>query len=257
MKSQLLVIGCFVLTITSISTLLMNTNLGNVRAFDNSTRNNSTSIQEAKLYVDDAIQSLQQTQDTKTSIALLKLADQRLGSLIQPAIGNATKLLDYVNSTYGIKMQYGSDWGVEGTSSSPVIATFFPQRNNPGNVIVDVAINDLNTNLTADEYLNKLMHEIANPNIKFTIHTTNNVTLAGHPGFLLSGTFKRNPSSNALEWFSNIGTIIGNKVYSILYYSPEKTYPVYHPTYLQMIRSFALIPPYMCPPYIVCYPITP
>jgi hypothetical protein len=234
----------------------MNTNLGNASAIDNSTRGNSTSIQEAKLYVDDAIQSLQQTQDTKTSIALLKLADQRLGTLI-PAVGNATKLLDYVNSTYGIKMQYGSDWSVEGTSSSPVIATFFPQGNNPGNVIVDVAINDLNTNLTTDQYLNKLMQEIANPNIKFTIHTTNNVTLANHPGFLLAGTFKRNPSSNALEWFSNIGTIIGNKVYSILYYSPEKTYPVYHPTYLQMIRSFALIPPYMCPAYIVCYPNTP
>ena len=156
MKSQLLVIGCFVLIITSISTLLMNTNLGNVRAFDNSTRDNSTSIQEAKLYVDDAIQSLQQTQDTKTSIALLKLADQRLGTLI-PTVGNATELLNYVNSTYGIKMQYGSDWGVEGTSSSPVIATFFPQGNNPGNVIVDVTINNLNTNLTTDEYLNKLM----------------------------------------------------------------------------------------------------
>ncbi|MFY9797718.1 MAG: hypothetical protein WAK17_20970 [Candidatus Nitrosopolaris sp.] len=253
MKSELLVIGCFVLTITSISTLLMNTNLGNASAIDNSTRGNSTSIQEAKLYVDDAIQSLQQTQDTKTSIALLKLADQRLGTLIQPTVANATKLLDYVNSTYGIKMQYGSDWGVEGTSSSPVIATFFPQRNNPGNVIVDVAINDLNTNLTADEYLNKLMQEIANPNIKFTIHTTNNVTLAGHPGYLLAGTFKRNPSSNALEWFSNIGTIIGNKVYSILYYSPEQTYPVYHPTYRQMIRTFQLIPPYMCPAFIVCY----
>ena len=122
---------------------------------------------------------------------------------------------------------------------------------------MDVAVNDLNANLTADGYLNKLMQEIANPNIKFTVHTTNNVTLAGHPGFLLTGTFKRNPSSNALEWFSNIGTIIGNKVYSILYYSPEKTYPVYHPTYLQMIRSFALIPPYMCPAYIVCYPNTP
>jgi hypothetical protein len=65
-----------------------------------------------------------------------------------------------------------------------------------------------------------------------------------------AGTFKRNPSSNALEWFSNTGTIIGNKVYSILYYSPEKTYPVYHPTYLHMIRSFELIPPYMCPLYV-------
>jgi hypothetical protein len=67
-------------------------------------------------------------------------------------------------------MQYGSGWCVEGTSNSPVIATFFPQRNNPGNVIVDVAINDLNTNLTADQYLNKLMQEIANPNIKFYSH---------------------------------------------------------------------------------------
>ncbi len=240
MKSELLIIGCFVLTITSISALLMNTNLGNASGIDNSTRGNSTSIQEAKLYVDDAIQSLQQTQDTKTSIALLKLADQRLGTLIQPSVGNATKLLDYVNSTYGIKMQYGSDWGVEGTSSSPVIATFFPQRNNPGNVIVDVAINNLNTNLTANEYLNKLMQEIANPNVKLTIHTTNNVTLAGHPGFFLVGT--RNPSSNALEWFSNIGAIIGNKVYSILYHSPVQTHLVYYPTYLQMIRSFELIP---------------
>ena len=111
-------------------------------------------------------------------------------------------LLNYVDDEYstdGIKMQYGSDWGVEGTSSSPVIATFFPQRNNPGNVIVEVAINDLNTNLTADEYLNKLMQEIANPNIKFTIHTANNVTLAGHPGYLLAGTFKRNPSSKSLH----------------------------------------------------------
>jgi hypothetical protein len=121
----------------------------------------------------------------------------------------------------------------------------------------DVAISDLNTNLKADEYLNKLMQEIANPNIKFTVHTTSNITLADHPGFLLAGTFKRNPNSNALEWFSNIGAIIGNKVYSILYYSPEQTYPVYHPAYLQMIRSFQLIPPYMCPTYIVCYPNTP
>ena len=73
-------------------------------------------------------------------------------------------------------MQYGSGWGVEGTSSSPVIATFFPQRNNPGNIIVDVAINNLNTNLTTDEYLNKLMQEIVNPYIKFNIHTTNKVS---------------------------------------------------------------------------------
>jgi hypothetical protein len=48
---------------------------------------------------DHAIRSLQQTQDVKTSIELLKLADHRLGTLIQPTIENATKFLEYVNST--------------------------------------------------------------------------------------------------------------------------------------------------------------
>lgn len=255
-KSQLLVIGYFVMIITSISTFLINTSLGNTvinqKISDNSTRYNSTSIQEAKLFVDDAIQSLQQTRDVKTSIALLKLADQRLSTLIQPTAGNATKLLKYENSTYGIQMQYPSDWKVEGTNNSPIIAMFFPQGNNTA--IVYVAINNLNTSITPDEYLDKIMRGIANqPHIKFTIHTTSNVTLAAHSGFLLAGTFKRDPTSNVLESFSNIGTIIGNKVYSIQYYSTEQTYPVYRSIYNQMIRSFGLTPAYICPPYIMCY----
>jgi hypothetical protein len=83
-----------------------------------------------------------------------------------------------------------------------------------------ISINNLNTSLTPDQYLNNLMQGLANQTyIKFTTDTTSNVVLAGHPGFLLVGTFKRNPTSGMLEKFSNIGTIIGNKVYSIRYYS--------------------------------------
>jgi hypothetical protein len=219
---------------------------------------NSTSIQEAKVSVDNAIQSLQQNQDVNTAIARLNLADEQLGTLIQPIPGNATKFLKYVNSTYGIQMQYPSDWRVEGASNSPVIAMFFPQRNNASHATVDISISDLNTSLTPDQYLNNLMLGLANqPYIKFTTHTTSNVVLAGHPGFLLAGTFKRDPTSGVLEGFSNIGTIIGNKVYSIHYYSPEQTYPVYRTTYSQMIRSFQLIPTYICPPYIMCYSTLP
>ena len=223
-----------------------------------STVANSTSIQEAKVSVDNAIQSLQQNQDVNTAIARLNLADEQLGTLIQPTPGNATKFLKYVNSTYGIQMQYPSDWRVEGANNSPVIAMFFPQRNNASNATVDISISDLNTSLTPDQYLNNLMLGLANqPYIKFTTHTTSNVVLAGHPGFLLAGTFKRDPTSGVLEGFSNIGTIIGDKVYSIHYYSPEQTYPVYRTTYSQMIRSFQLIPTYICPPYIMCYSTLP
>jgi hypothetical protein len=39
-----------------------------------------------------------------------------------------------------------------------------------------------------------------------------------------------------------IGTVIGEKVYSIIYYSPAETYPVYRTIYLQMIKSFEVIP---------------
>jgi hypothetical protein len=45
-----------------------------------------------------------------------------------------------------------------------------------------------------------------------------------------------------MRWtFTNIGTIIGDKVYSIIYYSPADTCPVYN-TIHQMIKSFGAIP---------------
>jgi hypothetical protein len=57
---------------------------------------------------------------------------------------------------------------------------------------------------------------------------------------LLNGTF-RDPISDA---FTNIGTIIGDKIYSrfIIYYSPAETYSVYNTIYDQMIRSFEVMP---------------
>lgn len=79
------------------------------------------------------------------------------------------------------------------------------------------------------------------PDIRFNQNITNNIVLAGHPGYLLNGTF-RDPTTDALQRFTNIGTIIGDKVYSIIYYSPAETYPVYRTIYLQMIKSFEVSP---------------
>jgi hypothetical protein len=97
-----------------------------------------------------------------------------------------------------------------------------------------------------DQYLSKVVRsDVADykdfPNIMFNQNTTNNIVLAGHPGYLLNGTF-RDPTSDALQRFTNIGTIIGDKVYSVIYYSPAYTYPVYNMLYLQMIKSFEVRP---------------
>ncbi|MFY9798164.1 MAG: hypothetical protein WAJ93_20935, partial [Candidatus Nitrosopolaris sp.] len=138
-------------------------------------------------------------------------------------IGNATKFQKYENSTYGIKMQYPSDWQVEGAINSSIVASFNPQRNYASYVTVQVE--NLTTRITPDQYLNSLMrwyvadYKYFPGTIRFNQNTTNNIILAGHPGYLLNGTF-RDPTSDALQKFTNIGTIIGDKAYSVKYYSP-------------------------------------
>lgn len=61
------------------------------------------------------------------------------------------------------------------------------------------------------------------------------------------GTF-RNPTSEALQRFTvrftttNIRTDIGDKVYSVIYYSHAKTYPDYNTICNQMINLFEVVP---------------
>jgi hypothetical protein len=84
----------------------------------------------------------------KTIVDLRAIAIlDRLGNNTTP--GNATNLLEYENSTYGIKMQYPPDWRVEGASNSSIVASFYPQRNNAGYVMVDMQ--NLTTNYTPDQ----------------------------------------------------------------------------------------------------------
>jgi hypothetical protein len=59
-----------------------------------------------------------------------------LGNNITP--GNATNFLEYENSTYRIKMQYPSDWTVEGGSNPAIIASFYPQRNYSSYVMIQI-----------------------------------------------------------------------------------------------------------------------
>jgi hypothetical protein len=143
-------------------------------------------------------------------------------------------------------MQYPSDWRVEGaaaTDPTQTVASLYPQTDYAS--YVRAQIENLTKKLTPDQYLIGVMRwdeaDKDFPDIKFTQNTTNNIVLAGHPGYLLSGTY-RDPTSDALQKFTNVGTIIGDKAYSVIYYSPAYTYPVYLPTFTQIIKSFEVIP---------------
>jgi hypothetical protein len=86
-----------------------------------------------------------------------------------------------------------------------------------GHVIVE--IRNLTTNCTPDGYLDSLMRGDAAdykdfPDIRFTQNTTNNIVVGGQPGYLLNGTFM-DSTSGVLQRFTNIGTIIEGKEYSV------------------------------------------
>jgi tetratricopeptide (TPR) repeat protein len=171
---------------------------------------------------------------------------------ILDSLGNATKFQKYA---YGIKMQYPSDWSLSDFISSPTtdnrtypmqnVVSLSPQRDYTSQVLV--VIEKLTTRLTPNQYLNKVMSRDVSaryssyPDIRFSQNTTNNIVLAGHPGYMLNGTY-RDSTSDALQKFTNIGTTIGDKAYFLIYNSPAYTYPVYLPTFTQIIKSFEVIP---------------
>jgi tetratricopeptide (TPR) repeat protein len=133
--------------------------------------------------------------DPKNTFALTNKAAilDRLGN--HTTTGNATNSLEYENSTYGIKMQYPSDWQSVGgaSNSSSIVASFNPQRNYTS--YVTIQIENLSTGYTPDQYLNSLMLGDAAdykdfPDIRFNQNTTNNIVLAGHPGYLLNDALR-------------------------------------------------------------------
>jgi hypothetical protein len=77
--------------------------------------------------------------DPKNTFAITNKAAilDRLGN--HTTVENATNLLQYENSTYGIKMQYPSDWqSIGGASNSSIVTSFNPQRNYANYITVQV-----------------------------------------------------------------------------------------------------------------------
>ena len=98
---------------------------------------------------------------------------------------------DHLPSLAG-KMQYPSDWRVEDASNSSTVAWFYPQRNY---TYIIVQMENLSSNFTLDRYRNAVIQrDVANhkdfPDIEFTNNTISDVEFAGHPGYLLNGTFR-------------------------------------------------------------------
>jgi hypothetical protein len=155
----------------------------------------------------------------------------------------------YENTTYGIRVQYPSDWTVEGSNASGTlinIATFVSPTGPNSNPTADVSIymDKLHNSTTT---LNNYAHFVASTDYEnsnsyyhaFKLElSTNSSILAGKPAYTLIGTYQ--DRSAGLQKVMEIGTIIGDKAYSVQYIADAPKYSSYFPAAQKIIGSLVI-----------------
>ncbi len=145
----------------------------------------------------------------------------------------------YENTTYGIRVQYPSGWTVQRSNASgtPInIATFVSPTGPNSNPAAEVSVymDKLHNSTTT---LNNYAHFVAfvdYENRTSDFHafrllelSTNSSILAGKPAYTLIGTYEL-PSAG-LQKLMEVGTIIGDKAYSVQYIADAPKYSSYFP----------------------------
>jgi tetratricopeptide (TPR) repeat protein len=156
----------------------------------------------------------------------------------------------YENTAYGIRVQYPSDWTVQASNASgtPInIAKFVSPTGPDSNPTADVSIymDKLHNSTTT---LNNYAHFVALADyenkssyfhaFKLLELSTNSSILAGKPAYTLIGTYQ-DPSSG-LQKLMEVGTIIGDKIYSMQYIADAPKYSSYFPAAQKIIGSLVI-----------------
>ncbi|MGN6560206.1 MAG: PsbP-related protein [Candidatus Nitrosocosmicus sp.] len=156
-----------------------------------------------------------------------------------------SSLSTYQNSTYGITIKYPHNWsiiGSAGVQDTDIDIVTFLSPVQDDNVIVEVH-QDKQGNSTKDigAYLSSLSSLYKN-NIKDfnVIESDTNSYLAGKAAYKLVFTYTTGDGFRMKDM--EIGTLIGNKVYYIIYDGRESVFDNYTPVVQSMADTFKVTP---------------
>jgi eukaryotic-like serine/threonine-protein kinase len=159
----------------------------------------------------------------------------------QQTTKSTTNFLPYVNSTYGIKLQYPSSWDKEenGTKQDTEtdVVTFSPPAIN-SNASLDVTIDSISDEkgIALAQYASSGVSDLKQSlkSFKLVGLTTNNV-LAGLPVYKSIYTYV---DQNTIFKDMEIGAIKGDKVYILTYEAGINEYDRYLPIIQELSNSF-------------------
>ena len=162
---------------------------------------------------------------------------------------NATNnFLSYRNPTYGITMQYPSNWRVQSgqnSANNTIIDIAYitpPVANDPrGTTNLQIGIdNSVLSNITSKQYLRNLIDNSRNSLTDFRVlAATNNTILSGLPASSLLSIYK-DPNSGFSFETMEINAISNNHVYYIHFITEPSMYSTFLPTLQKMINTFKI-----------------
>ena len=154
-----------------------------------------------------------------------------------------TNFVAYENSTYGIKLQYPSNWDKEenGTrqDTQTDVVTFFPPAIN-SNASLDISIDDISAEkgIALSQYANNSISDMKQSlkSFKLVGLTTNNL-LSGLPEYKSIYSYA---DQNTIFKGMEIGAIKSDKAYILSYEAGTNEYDKYLPIIQQLINSFQI-----------------
>src|SRR6266540_1987187 len=154
----------------------------------------------------------------------------------------------YKNETFGIDIQYPSDWRVdtknynENSTRYTTVVAFFSELNNykdPFQDFVEVIYDKIPYKPDLTGYLEEAIKSYKDLKNFHLVSSTTGFSLGGLPAYKLTYTYRDDSVSPALDEKVNVvGTLVGNNAFFIRYYAQKNSYPNYLPVFNKMIESF-------------------
>jgi plastocyanin len=217
----------------------------------------NTDNQYVEVLVNDAIKDLDASQPDR-ALLHLNLAKRHLSVMSDSDVPKRNQTstppsptrahdnyLRYDNTSYGISIQYPSDWTFGHYDFDPYdtfvfVVTFEAPFENSSDQYaekVDVAIDMTGQPGNLHEYLDYVIDSYKGKSDFHVYESHTNITLGGHPAYTV--VFRSLDNMTFVKHRTlEVGTIIGDIVYYLTYDAEQSKYDDYLPTVQKMIESF-------------------
>jgi PsbP-like protein len=156
----------------------------------------------------------------------------------------STDFLPYSNPTYGIFIQYPTDWTASTSGLrdyTELIAFYSPLQNlsQPFAARLAISVVQFVQNVSLPEYTEFVLAGLQNQT-GLEVKNSSEVTVAGYPGYRVVLAEQPFQNGTSLIYSMNIWTTLGNKVYLLKYDGEQSVFNQHLPEVNQILESLSI-----------------